>query len=454
VDYRQTSLGTLSATAGIAPITARSFAAQDTSRNIPTVYDFSVSMQRELPWGIILDSAYIGNLQRHQSIVFNLNAIPLGTAFNPKYVRPGVTGANFFGTVNAANPGALPGSNTVDNLLMRPYQGFNTINMNVNGGNLAYHSLQLAANKRFSRGLMFQTSYTLSRLESGTETAALHDGSRNCPGVLATFVALATEKTMNFRTVLVCIEVTFVAATSRAQYATGFESPTFVSGQVAGQDSWTTSANNATARVLTDAEIATELTNAGLTPGLTVHGGTQALIVSGSGASNATIRVIPGLEAQPLVRLDIWARPLLAGTTGAPLGNIFMTMEDSAGTRAAAFRFGTSFGQTIDYGTNIPSVWQPTTILWDGDTWFHLTLDVDYSTKTYNMAVNGAPVTASPIPFYNALSTSFSQVRIFRGANQAGMVLDDFFVVAIPEPASVELLFAAAAGLGLVCRRR
>ena len=84
-------------------------------------------MQRELPFGTILDSAYIGNLQRHQSIQFNLNAIPLGAAFNPKYIRPGVTGANFFGTVNASNPGALPGSNTVDNLLMRPYQGFNTM---------------------------------------------------------------------------------------------------------------------------------------------------------------------------------------------------------------------------------------------------------------------------------------------------------------------------------------
>jgi len=259
---------------------------------------------------------------------------------------------------------------------------------------------------------------------------------------------------MNFRTVLVCVAVMSVAATSRAQYATGFESPTFVSGQVAGQDSWTTSANNATARVLTDAEIATELTNAGLTPGQTVHGGTQALMVSGSGASNATIRVIQGLEVQPIVRLDIWARPLLAGTTGASLGNIFMTMEDSASIRAAAFRFGTSFGQTIDYGTNIGSVWQPTTILWDGDTWFHLTLDVDYSTKTYNMAVNGASVTSSPIPFYNMLSTSFSQVRIFRGANQAGMIVDDFFVVAIPEPASVTFLFAAAACSGMVRRRR
>src|SRR6185503_18992753 len=55
VDYRQTSLGTLSASAGLAPITARNFAARDeASQNIPTVYDYSLSLQRELPLGTIL----------------------------------------------------------------------------------------------------------------------------------------------------------------------------------------------------------------------------------------------------------------------------------------------------------------------------------------------------------------------------------------------------------------
>jgi hypothetical protein len=172
VDYRQTSLNTLSGTTGLAPITARSYAARDeTGQKVPTVYDFSLSLQRELPWGTLLDVGYIGNLQRHQPIVFNLNDIPLGRAFDPKYIRPGVAGANFFGPVTAANPGALPGSNTVDPLLMRPYQGFNTLNMLVNAGNLMYNSLQISATKRYSHGLMFQASYTLSRLESGAENA-------------------------------------------------------------------------------------------------------------------------------------------------------------------------------------------------------------------------------------------------------------------------------------------
>ena len=176
VDYRQTSLANLTATSNLAPITARSFAARDeASQNVPTVYDYSLSVQRELPFGTILDVAYIGNLQRHQTITFNLNAIPLGAAFNPKYVRPGVAGSNLFGPVNASNTGVLPGSNTVDNLLMRPYLGFNTINMTENGGNMDYKSLQVSANKRFSHGLMFQVAYTLSRLNSGTESVGSYN---------------------------------------------------------------------------------------------------------------------------------------------------------------------------------------------------------------------------------------------------------------------------------------
>src|SRR5436853_336191 len=80
-DYGQTRRAPLSSPANLAPVTARSFAARDEGdRNMPTVYDFSVSLQRELPFGTILDVAYIGNLQRHHSIGFDLNDIPLGTA--------------------------------------------------------------------------------------------------------------------------------------------------------------------------------------------------------------------------------------------------------------------------------------------------------------------------------------------------------------------------------------
>ena len=241
-----------------------------------------------------------------------------------------------------------------------------------------------------------------------------------------------------------------MASPASAQYATGFEPPTFISGEISGQDLWTTSTNSATARVRTAQEIADELTAAGLTPGVTVHGGTQALIVSGPGASNATIRTISGLESERFVTLDVWARPLAAGTTGAPMGNIFLTMEDAAGTRAAAFRFGTTGGQNIDYGTSAAPAfpWQPSGVLWDSDSWYRLTISLDYLEKTYDFLVNGS-VNATGVPFYAAGSANFSQIRIFRGANQAGMIVDDLMVV--PEPATFACLLG---GVALLLHRR
>ena len=184
-----------------------------------------------------------------------------------------------------------------------------------------------------------------------------------------------------------------------------------------------------------------------MNPANPVHGGTQALMVSGIGASNATIRLMPGLETELTVTLEIWARPLTNGSQG----NIFLTMEDSAGDRAAAFRFGTAFGATIDYGTNIASVWQPSAVFWTSDNWYRLTLSLDYLNKTYDFAIDGTPVNSAPIPFYNAASDDFRQVRIFRGSGQAGMLVDDLNVAktVVPEPtACTALLLSGALLLG------
>jgi hypothetical protein len=277
------------------------------------------------------------------------------------------------------------------------------------------------------------------------------DAQDDCLGARSLgYFGSITKRTMKLPTILLLASAAFFTSTAGAQYATGFESPPFVSGEINGQDSWTTSAATSTARILTASEIASELGNVGLDPSMPVHGGAQALVVSGVGAGNATIRVITGLEAQRNVVLDVWARPL----TGGSNGNIFLTMEDSAGDRAAAFRFGTAtaFGMTIDYGTPQTGVWQPSSTFWNADTWYRLTMNVDYATKTYDFSVNGVQFNTSPLPFYNANSDFFSQVRMFRGLNQSGMIVDDL-VVTIPEPATMACLLLGGA-LPLTRRRR
>lgn len=233
-----------------------------------------------------------------------------------------------------------------------------------------------------------------------------------------------------------------------AQYATSFEPPTFVSGEINGQDSWTTAApNSPAARIRTVAELESDLTALGMTPGTTVHSGAQALLVSSNAIpASATIRPITGLGAERLVVLDVWTRPL----TGGSLGNVFLVMEDSLGAsgRAAAFRFGTQFGSTIDYNSN--NAWQPTSTIWSSDIWYRLTLTVDYFAKTYDFAIDGTTVNATPIPFFNPNSANFTQVRIFRGANQAGMIVDDL-MVSVPEPATIACLLG---GMAVLLQRR
>ncbi len=170
----QTSFDNLSSAGSVTPIAIRSFGARDEgSRAVPTVYDYSVTVQRQLPFEMILDVGYVGNIQRHQPIQFNLNAVPLGAAFSPQYVTPGNAGYNFFGPVTASNPGALPGSNAEDPSVMRPYPGFNQLMMNENAANVHYNSLQISLNKRFGHGLAFGSAYTYGRTTGQIENFGL-----------------------------------------------------------------------------------------------------------------------------------------------------------------------------------------------------------------------------------------------------------------------------------------
>ena len=175
VQLSQTSLATMSS-ATVRPITARNtVGVRDESTNKkPTTYDYSLSLQQQFMKDFVLDVAYIGNVQKNQPVGFNINAIPLGTAFDPRYIDPSNAGSNFFGPVSATNPGALPGSNTVNNLLMRPYQGYDNLTLDANQGTVHYNALQLGLRMRPRKGLGFQISYALGRTTGDIETPGLY----------------------------------------------------------------------------------------------------------------------------------------------------------------------------------------------------------------------------------------------------------------------------------------
>ena len=210
----------------------------------------------------------------------------------------------------------------------------------------------------------------------------------------------------------------------------GFEVPKYKSGPLEEQDYWTNDQNGNAVRVLTSSEIAAALQAGGRPAGQTVHGGSQALLVNGVGLATATLRTVTGFETETNVTLDVWVRPLAIGTVGNAIGNVFLTMENAAGIRAAGFRLGPAL--SLDYGTTniVTPPWQATGITADSNTWYRITMNLNYGTRTYDFLLDGQKLNANPIQFYDARSDSFRQIRISRGANQAGMILDDLTVTA------------------------
>ncbi len=118
-----------------------SIVAIDAAGQVPTVYSWSLGVQRQLPAGIALDIAYVGNAGRHLQYRRDLGQIPLGTT-----LRPGVlTGVN--GTTNA----------------LRPYLGYTTVNWTEFGAISKYNALQSRVSRRFSKGFTGNFNYTWSR---------------------------------------------------------------------------------------------------------------------------------------------------------------------------------------------------------------------------------------------------------------------------------------------------
>lgn len=94
--------------------------------------NFSLGIQRELPWGIFVEANAVGNLGRNLTRQIDLNSISLA--------------------VQNANPG-------VNTALLRPYKGYTGILQRVSDASSKYYAMQLYAAKR-KGDLLATLSYT------------------------------------------------------------------------------------------------------------------------------------------------------------------------------------------------------------------------------------------------------------------------------------------------------
>ena len=130
---------------------------------------WSFSLQRQLPFGVVLDAGYVGNRAAKLAVTRELNPIPrqyLSTsatrdqavidALSRQVPNP------FFGNPAFAGTG-LANQNIAASQLLRPYPQFTSIQTTFPAGYSYYHSLQVNAEKRMSKGLSFQASWTYGK---------------------------------------------------------------------------------------------------------------------------------------------------------------------------------------------------------------------------------------------------------------------------------------------------
>jgi hypothetical protein len=108
---------------------------------LPYVMSYSLSVQRELPWGLFGEIAYVGNQGRHL------------------LRQPDINQATF--DALRANA-ALPEAQRASINFLRPFKGYSSIRMRLSDSNANYNALQLYAAKR-KGDLTMTVSYTWSK---------------------------------------------------------------------------------------------------------------------------------------------------------------------------------------------------------------------------------------------------------------------------------------------------
>ena len=109
---------------------------QDVVFKLPASYMWSVGVQRQLPWKIVLDVTYVGRRGLYLQRERNINQLLPGTL--------------------QANPG-------VNIAALRPYKGYGALRVSENSGDSKYNSLQVSAERRYANGFKLSVAYTYGK---------------------------------------------------------------------------------------------------------------------------------------------------------------------------------------------------------------------------------------------------------------------------------------------------
>lgn len=108
----------------------------DTHKLYPSIQQYSLTVEQQLPFATTLAISYAGNSARHLDQTPNINQL---------------------------QPGQLTAGTNVNAL--RPFKGYGTIAYDVRSASAKYNALQVNLRRRFQNGLLFGVAYTWSKAE-------------------------------------------------------------------------------------------------------------------------------------------------------------------------------------------------------------------------------------------------------------------------------------------------
>ena len=135
---------------------------------LPSSWQWNAGTQMMLPWATTLDVSWVGQHAYNLLQNVNLNAVDFGAAFLAQNQD------------RTLAPAATLGATAVLQDQMRPFRGYGAIAQQWGRGRRTYHSLQLAFNRRFTKGVSFGFNDTISLSDHQNTAARLQhnaDGS-------------------------------------------------------------------------------------------------------------------------------------------------------------------------------------------------------------------------------------------------------------------------------------
>jgi Carboxypeptidase regulatory-like domain len=113
---------------------------------LPTSTEWSAGAQMLIPWSTSVDVAYVGHHNYNAELTGQVNAVDIGTAFDPTKQDP------------TSAVSATPGASSLAALfpdLVRGYKGYTAIALRAYDGWRTYHAIQFSVNRRFKNGIAF-----------------------------------------------------------------------------------------------------------------------------------------------------------------------------------------------------------------------------------------------------------------------------------------------------------